>query len=191
VLNPNVPAADVPLVTIVTGLACRDVLSEYCQVETMIKWPNDVYLGGKKLGGILCENQLDTSRMPMVSTVIIGVGMNINSRLHDFPVDLHSTITTLYEHSQRTYDLPHLLDQCVTRIGDMVGALPVRRTEMLARWQQHDYVLNKPLRHIHGSEIVVGVGKGITEDGHYRFVDNGGQERTVLAGQLRPIGETF
>lgn len=187
VLKPDLPVADLPLITLVTGLACRDVLSDHCHVEALIKWPNDLYLCEKKIGGILCENLLDTTTLPPVATVIIGVGININSRLHDFPVELHSTITTLFEQVHSVYDIALLLDRCVARIQDMVTRMPTEKAAFLDRWRYHDYLNNRPLQYINGTERILGRGEGLTDDGRYRFVDGSGQVHSILAGQLRPV----
>jgi BirA family biotin operon repressor/biotin-[acetyl-CoA-carboxylase] ligase len=185
-LNPVLPPADVPLITLATGLACRDVLSEHCQVEALIKWPNDLYLAGKKVGGILCENMFDTTRRPPVSTVIVGVGLNINSSLSDFPVELHPILTTIYEQTRILHDLESLLDLCVTHIQHVVESLSREREAVLHRWQGYDYLFGRPLHYVGGSETVFGTGKGIASDGRYQLIDQDGKERLVLGGQLRP-----
>ncbi|WP_448873100.1 biotin--[acetyl-CoA-carboxylase] ligase [Desulfobulbus propionicus] len=185
-LHPDLSGSDLSLITLAAGLACRDVLSDHCKVETMIKWPNDLYLAGKKVAGILCENFFDTSRTPPVATVIIGVGMNINSSLHDFPVELHALVTTVYEQTKKLSSLESLLVQSVTHIQHVVETLRNDRNAVLNRWQGYDYLFDKPLRYEHGSETVFGTGKGIASDGRYQLVDHCGEMRLVLGGQLRP-----
>ena len=186
VLEPDLPATDLSLITLATGLACRDVLKEHCKVEPMIKWPNDLYLGAKKVGGILCEHIFDTTRVVPVSTVIIGVGLNVNSSLNDFPEDLHPLLTTIYDQTGAQTSLEQLLDQCVTRIQHLVGTLGSDKQSVLYRWQDYDYLLEKPLRYVNGAETVLGTGKGIAPDGRYQLADQSGQIRLVLGGQLRP-----
>ncbi len=57
-----------------TTLALVELLKSF-GIKAQIKWPNDVYVGNKKMAGILIENQLSGSR---ISRSIIGVGLNIN-----------------------------------------------------------------------------------------------------------------
>ena len=60
---------------IMTALALRDALAPYARSVVEVKWPNDVFLGGNKVAGILIQNQLAGSR---VQHSIIGTGVNVN-----------------------------------------------------------------------------------------------------------------
>ncbi|HSH20263.1 MAG TPA: biotin--[acetyl-CoA-carboxylase] ligase, partial [Draconibacterium sp.] len=61
--------------TIMTSMAIHDVLSEYLQEGVKIKWPNDMYCGGKKIAGILIENYI---KQNSIEWCILGVGLNVN-----------------------------------------------------------------------------------------------------------------
>lgn len=61
--------------TIMTSMAIHDVLSEYLQEGVKIKWPNDMYFGGKKIAGILIENYI---KQNSIEWCILGVGLNVN-----------------------------------------------------------------------------------------------------------------
>lgn len=61
--------------TVMTSLAIRDILAEYIQEGVKIKWPNDLYYGDNKIGGILIENYL---KQNTIEWCILGVGLNIN-----------------------------------------------------------------------------------------------------------------
>lgn len=68
---------------IATALALRDALSAYAKSTVLIKWPNDIYLGPRKVAGILIQNQLSGQQ---VQHSIIGTGVNINQP--GFPPEL-------------------------------------------------------------------------------------------------------
>lgn len=186
ILQPDLMPETLPLITLVTGLACRDVLFEQCEVETRIKWPNDLYLGEKKVGGILCENFFDTRPTPMKPTVIIGVGVNINTRLRDFPEELQPLVTTLHERTGKTIDLEYALDCFIQKITTYVEGLPAKKDSLLDRWPIYDYLLNRPLVYINGDQKILGSGLGLAFDGRYRILDETGQEHAIIGGQLRP-----
>lgn len=188
ILRPNLAAVDLPLITLVTGLACRDTLFEVSGVKALIKWPNDLYLRDKKVGGILCENSFDTGVTPPQPTVIIGVGINVNSRLSDFPEELCPLVTTLYEETNKVYDIEDCLDRFVDTISAYVASLPVNRESLLDRWRNYDYLMDKPITYTNGDQTVFGTGLGLANDGRYRIVDESGGERAIIGGQLRPLG---
>jgi len=186
-LRPNLDAVDVPLITLVTGLACRDVLFDVCGVQAGIKWPNDLYLGDKKVGGILCENSFDTGVNPVQPTVVIGVGININSRLSDFPAELRPLVTTLFEETGKKHNIEVCLECFVEKISAYVESLPTKRETLLDQWRNHDYLLRRPIQYINGDQTVYGSGLGLASDGRYMIVEESGRERAIIGGQLRPV----
>lgn len=73
-------------VAVVRGL--RDL-----HIDGGLKWPNDIIINGKKLGGVLCESKVHGKR---VNWVVIGIGINVNETADDFENDISNTATSLY-----------------------------------------------------------------------------------------------
>jgi BirA family biotin operon repressor/biotin-[acetyl-CoA-carboxylase] ligase len=96
----NMSASDVQSLMHCTTLALVELLKSF-GVKAQIKWPNDIYVGNKKMAGILIENQLSGSR---ISRSIIGVGLNINQA--DFG-ELNAT--SLYLETKKYVDLKEVL----------------------------------------------------------------------------------
>jgi BirA family biotin operon repressor/biotin-[acetyl-CoA-carboxylase] ligase len=185
-LRPDMPMAQLPLITLAVGVACREVLYERFKVEAKIKWPNDLYLGDRKAAGILCESVLDAIGPYLRPAVIAGVGMNVNSTLADFPVGLQPLVTTLFEQTGQRTGLDSLLEDMVQAIEEKVLLLAKDTHLLLSQWQDYDYLLNKPLVYTAGESTVHGIGLGVSALGQYRFRDDRGKERSVVGGQLRP-----
>jgi len=77
------------LLNIATALGVLGFLAKYLPDNTLsIKWPNDIYVGDKKIAGILIQNQL---RGKQISGSIIGIGLNINET--DFPIDIPNPVS--------------------------------------------------------------------------------------------------
>jgi len=83
-------------VPLVTGLAISEAIQTEQLIKPSLKWPNDLLIGNKKLGGILCES---ISRGNTPNLLIIGFGININASIDDFPEDLQPTSTSLLQES--------------------------------------------------------------------------------------------
>ena len=78
-LRPTIiPAAEQFVITEFVTLAIINALQDYIRQQITIKWPNDIYVGDKKLCGILIENALCG---PVIDTCIVGIGININQEL--------------------------------------------------------------------------------------------------------------
>ncbi|WP_051553617.1 biotin--[acetyl-CoA-carboxylase] ligase [Desulfobulbus elongatus] len=186
VLEPDLPFDQLPLITLATGLACLTALRCQFDVAPRIKWPNDLYLDGKKLAGILCENVIKPGRASATATIIIGVGVNVNNRVQDFAAEVQPVITTLLEHLHAPIELDGLLSTLTDAITEQVTRLRYDRIALLTEWQQVDLLCGCPVTYGRDGLDLVGVGLGITEQGLYRIRGENGVEHQVIGGQLRP-----
>lgn len=184
-LQPILNQEHLPLVTLATGLACREVLSSMFNLQSQIKWPNDIYLDAKKIAGILCENVIVSNSENAISTVVIGVGLNVNNTIDDFPLELQSCVTTLFEQLHVKVELDALFSALVTAIKEKVFILSKDRHALLAQWQRYDYLANKAVIYTAGSRTVQGTGLGISPEGYYRIREYSGVEHCLVGGQLR------
>ena len=142
--------------------------------DVKIKWPNDVYLNGGKMGGILLE-MMGESRGPC--SVVVGVGLNIsmNSELR-------------HQIDQKWTAMAHHLSEKVSRnkvAGIVLDELMLALEEFQqygfesfqAEWLQHDLVKDKQITIGMDGGIVVGLARGIDESGALLVERNGGVER--------------
>lgn len=91
ILRPEIAPSRAPELTLVAAVALVETLKD-SNVDARIKWPNDVQINGKKVAGILTELSADVER---VHFVIVGVGVNLNSELTDFPPEVAELATSV------------------------------------------------------------------------------------------------
>ncbi|MBT1704130.1 biotin--[acetyl-CoA-carboxylase] ligase [Chryseosolibacter indicus] len=104
ILKPAfLPVKNQFFLNIFASLAIYDLLRNKTDGQINIKWPNDIYINGKKLCGILIENQIRGSQ---VSNTILGIGLNVNQRTFS-----RTTATSLSLVTDKNYDLPELLQE--------------------------------------------------------------------------------
>ena len=112
-------SADILLITCGTTLGIRDYLLGH-GVRARIKWPNDIWVGDRKICGILIENKLDGSA---VSESIIGIGFNLNET--DWPQDLPNPVS-LSQLTGLSYspgeELERLVKEICRRLSDIDSA---------------------------------------------------------------------
>lgn len=92
ILNPNVDHSKLPLITLATGVAVAKTLESIGVENPEIKWPNDIMINGKKVCGILTEA---VAKFNTIENVIIGVGIDANLDVEQFPEELREGTTTL------------------------------------------------------------------------------------------------
>ncbi|MFX1318756.1 MAG: biotin--[acetyl-CoA-carboxylase] ligase [Promethearchaeota archaeon] len=109
----SIRADETPLITLTVGIAVAKVLQTALGLEAVLKWPNDVLLTNQKVAGILVESAFIGND---IEYAVIGIGINANSTIGDFPDLLQSKVTTLQEQLNRAVNLPRLF-------GYLVGQL--------------------------------------------------------------------
>ena len=107
----NLPSKDAfKIMAGVCTAVCKTLVS--CGVKPVVKWPNDVHVGGKKICGILIENTFSGAN---ISRSIIGIGVNVNNVLS---AQLQEIATTLSQETGKNFDV----DDVAKRIADGVYA---------------------------------------------------------------------
>ncbi|MBM3848030.1 MAG: biotin--[acetyl-CoA-carboxylase] ligase, partial [Verrucomicrobia bacterium] len=80
-LRPALPPQAATRITITSAVSIARALRQSTGLDTRIKWPNDIQIGGRKVAGILTEMTAETDR---IRSLIIGIGLNVNQRPGDF-----------------------------------------------------------------------------------------------------------
>jgi len=91
-LRPSVDAADVPVLALAAGAAMAEACRAVTALDVRCKWPNDLVIRDRKLGGILCEAAVQGGRTVHVA---VGIGVNVRQRPPDFAPELRGTATSL------------------------------------------------------------------------------------------------
>ena len=184
ILRPELAPEQLPLVTLAAGVGCCLCLERNHTVAPLLKWPNDLYVQGKKLGGILTETLPVSDRKRPV--IVLGVGLNVNSAPSYFPGELLDTVITLAEATGRRFDLQPLLLSLVDAICSQVQLLEQDRDNLLAQWDKRDYLKGQSVQWSSGHSVITGIGQGIRSDGRYGLKDPSGVVHSILAGTIKP-----
>ena len=105
-LSP-VQAYDQFVISQIASLSVVDLLAAH-EIQARIKWPNDIYVGDKKICGILIEN---TVKGKWLSSSIIGIGLNVNQRNFDVNLPNPTSMSLCSEEVQPPFDLKDLLEE--------------------------------------------------------------------------------
>jgi BirA family transcriptional regulator, biotin operon repressor / biotin---[acetyl-CoA-carboxylase] ligase len=151
----------VPLAVCAAAEALRPGIS--CQV----KWPNDIWLEGRKLSGILIEAR------PQDGWAVIGVGLNLSIAPEEFPADLRQPAVSLFGATPSTAAaaLSRHLDHWVYAADE----------EILSEWRRRDGLLGREVSWEDGS----GVADGIDDRGNLVVVVPGGDRVGLGAGEVQ------
>ena len=125
--------------------ACEAVAPVHCR----IKWPNDVLVDERKLAGILIEGR------PAEGWTVLGIGLNLGTSVHDFPLDLSETATSLRiagDGSQPTVER-----MLLSVLSALEGRLADCPTEVLRGWRERDALREQSVRWNGGEGVAAGI----------------------------------
>jgi len=171
--------------SIVTALAVSDAVFALTQLQVQLKWPNDVYLGGVKLAGILIDLE---GQALEASHSVIGIGLNLN-----MPAQAGQQIdqqwTDLQSHSNQEIDRNAL---CAQLIHHLLKRLNQHQNEgltiMLDEWHRHDFYLNKRVKLLTGERTTKGVCRGVNNQGALLLeIDN--KIKPIYGGEVSLRGD--
>lgn len=153
------------------SIAINDVLFKIIGAGVKIKWPNDIFFGDYKLGGVLIENIL---RGNTLKYAVIGIGLNINQL--DFPHDIKN-VTSLKKILHQDYDINTVLAELCQSIEQRYLQLRAGKHSLIE--QQYLKCLYK-LNEMHTFKI-----GGQEVEGIISGVDKNGFLEVLFAGELR------
>jgi BirA family biotin operon repressor/biotin-[acetyl-CoA-carboxylase] ligase len=179
-LRPGFQPDRVFTLTMCLALAAARAAEQTAGVSPGLKWPNDLYLSGKKLGGILTEFSVREGR---VTYAVLGLGLNVNS--HPTDPALGREATSIREQAGGKVDRTRLL-ACLLRFFDLYyrDILEGRVSEYMARWNELSIVLGRRVSVETDSGAVSGTALRIDGRGALVVRDETGSERVIVCGDV-------
>jgi BirA family transcriptional regulator, biotin operon repressor / biotin---[acetyl-CoA-carboxylase] ligase len=182
-LRPPVEARHAPRLTLVTAVALAAAVEEFIAAPAALKWPNDLYLEGRKAAGILAEMSADADR---VRHVVIGVGLNVNAELSDFPEELRGKATSLKLAAGTSFRRVEVLARFLARFPEAYAAfLSGGFGALLPEWNRRCLLAGRRLLLRRRGGEVRGTALRVDEGGALLFRPDGakGAER-VHSGEI-------
>jgi BirA family biotin operon repressor/biotin-[acetyl-CoA-carboxylase] ligase len=141
ILNPDVDHSKLPLITLATGVAVAKTLERIGIENAEIKWPNDIMINDKKVCGILTEA---VAKFNTIENVIIGVGIDANLEIEDFPEELQEGTTTLEKELGRKGN-ENLLIKTFLEEFEKISEMFIHEKyeEILKEWRKRSYTIGK------------------------------------------------
>jgi BirA family transcriptional regulator, biotin operon repressor / biotin---[acetyl-CoA-carboxylase] ligase len=148
-------------------LAAAVAVCEALPVEASIKWPNDVWIDGRKVAGILVEGR------PQEGWAVLGIGLNVTT--DELPAELRAT-------SLRLEGSALAAEEALAAVVSALRLwLPRPAPDVLAAWRSRDALLGRPVRWQNGSKE--GIAAGVDDSGAL-IVETGDGRVTLDAGEV-------
>lgn len=173
---------NIPFLTTLAGLSVSEAIEELTGIKTQIKWPNDIYLDGKKLGGILCE--LVFGKFP---TAVIGVGINLNVKKEEIPPELSHIMTSFAVSGIPAPDEKLLIDRITAKTDGYVydkGELFSVNTDTARAVKKRSYSIGKKVKYTVGDTVTEGIITDILDTGAAVITLPDGSEKEIFCGEI-------
>ncbi len=181
IVRPEIEPKDATLLTIMSAISCARAVRNSTGIEVKIKWPNDLMVSERKLGGILTEMKSDQDRIVFA---VIGIGINVNVRLDMFPNDVRAVAASVIEELGRKETTP--LRPPLARGGRegekisrtlIIAAILNElerwfkvlikgdRIQLINEWKKFSSTLGRKVKAVSGKDSFTGIAEDIDNEG--------------------------
>jgi BirA family biotin operon repressor/biotin-[acetyl-CoA-carboxylase] ligase len=180
--KPRLATRDATMLTLLAAVACVHAINKISGLQASIKWPNDLVLSGKKVGGILTEIRADIDE---VSLAVIGIGINVNMEKEDFSDEIRSFATSIKKDSGEYCSRNELVIEVLRQIEQFYNMLiTLGKYPLLNEWKILSSTLGKSVRVIIGDETLIGLAEDIDDNGMLILKLDSGLRRQISAGDI-------
>ncbi|RDI43016.1 biotin--[acetyl-CoA-carboxylase] ligase [Falsibacillus pallidus] len=188
ILRPNLPPQQAPQFTLLAAVAVVQALEEVCGLNPEIKWPNDILINGKKVTGILTELQAESDK---INSIIIGIGMNVNSKQEDFPEELQKIATSVAIEKGKIVSRSSIIQKILEKL-ELYYHLYMEKGfgPIKLLWEGYAISIGREIiaRTITGT--IEGKAIGITNDGVLKIEDSSGRIHEIYSADIEIQGNS-
>ncbi|HUJ42235.1 MAG TPA: biotin--[acetyl-CoA-carboxylase] ligase [Opitutaceae bacterium] len=180
--RPQLVPGRMQTLTLWMGANLCELVANFCHIEPGIKWPNDLYFAGRKLGGMLTEARIDADQ---IRDLVFGLGLNVNSARTVLPAALAAQATTLADSAGHPLDFNRLTAAIIGRVLSAYEQFveDSHRSRFADLWNRFDLLRGKPVTLVQGTRRVTGIAGGIDDEGLLLIRGENGRPERFHAGE--------
>lgn len=181
ILKPPIELQDATLITLMAAVSCAIALRKISGLEITIKWPNDLMINGRKIGGILTELK---SELKKIVFAVVGIGINVNAELNDFPEDVKHLATSLKNETKRGFSRTEVIIELLNEINKWYAELINNRKIIINKWKELSSTIGKKVKIATAQETIEGIAEDIDEKGMLILRLQTGEQKKIISGDL-------
>ncbi|MGD1823056.1 MAG: biotin--[acetyl-CoA-carboxylase] ligase [Pleomorphochaeta sp.] len=173
------------LITSIASVAISRAIKKVCNIETQIKWVNDIYIGEKKVCGILTEGIIDME-VGKIRSMVIGIGINFSTPMSQFPIEIQDIVTSIYKDEDsipKHVNRNLLVKEIAEEIYNIWDNLPNK--DFLDEYREKSNVLGKKVTLYNRDNTTdIAIVKSINEKAHLIVELQNGEEKEIGTGEV-------
>ena len=181
VLRPTFSVDRLSRLTLTAGVAVASAIQE-SGITPQLKWPNDILIDGRKVGGILTEALFDKRQ---IEYAVLGIGINVNTEKEAFPASIRNLATSLQLSLGKAVSRNDLLQTLLCQFEQWYESLNTVPFEtILETWSEFDTTLGRLVEVFLPERRVVGVAEALQSDGALLVRDKRDGLHRIVAGDV-------
>lgn len=186
VIRPDLEPENIQIITLAASVAVVEAIDETQGIVCGIKWPNDIMLDGKKLGGILTELSAEPGH---VNYVVVGIGINVNQDLEQFDDEIKQKAASLKMHTGKQVSRVDLLGSVLSHFEKIYKCVLLgQNQEIIDKWNKFSVTIGKEVKIIYRDVEYIGTAQSIASDGKLIVECKDGVMREISAGEIQVRG---
>ena len=173
VLRPPIPVQSSFRVNFLASLTLARVIREMLRIDAMVKWPNDILVGDRKISGMLSELEAEVDRVFFVN---IGIGINVNND----PSEAEPGASSLKKISGREISRKDLLTRFLEAFGGRMRNTDFE--DVISEWKKYTVTLGRHVRIVTHLEESEGLAVDVDENGALIIELVNGEQKKIIYG---------
>jgi len=182
ILYPQLSPSYISRITLMAAVAVVKAIKICTQIESQIKWPNDILINEKKVCGILTEMSAEPD---IINWVVVGIGININIEHQEFPEDIQENAISLKEVFGKEISRVKMVQIFLQEFEKYYENLNRRKfSSILKEWKLYSHTLRRKIKVDMGERIITGEAVEINEEGALILKKEDGKLVKIISGTI-------
>jgi BirA family transcriptional regulator, biotin operon repressor / biotin---[acetyl-CoA-carboxylase] ligase len=185
ILRPRLEPEYVTLLTIMSAVACTHALRKTTGLAVSVKWPNDLMVSDRKLGGILTETKVIRKEIVLA---VIGIGINVNMASSDFPDYIRLTATSVKNETSKSIVREPIVSAILNETDRWYKVLQIDQAqEIISEWRRLTSTLGRQVLVTTGQDTCTGLAEAIDDRGMLLLRLPSGETKRISSGDLTAL----
>lgn len=182
IIKTSIEHRKLNLLTFMASIASALALRNCTNLDVSIKWPNDLLVSKKKIGGILTELKFNKN----VLVAILGIGVNVNIDVEQFPEEFRSLSTSIKNETKNIYSREELIIGILNELDKWYKAYTQNNIEAIfEEWKNLNATFGKEVLVFSEGKTFKGIAEAIDRDGFLLLRLPAGNIKKIISGDVR------
>ncbi len=171
------------LLTVAAGVAVCRTLKDICNEAPRIKWVNDIFVGGRKVCGILAESFSDSTG---INSIIVGIGINVTTSAADFPAELSNIAGSIFP---KNITRNEIIAKVLTEFKKICSTRDINK--LIKEYKSLSLLMNKEITFLKDGKSHIGIATDINIEGNLIVKLQNRETITLKSGEVSLGSEKF